>query len=76
MLTTIESYLVLDRTVSAIEARWPNLPVLSKHDSIMSSEHSLYIGNNNGTIDQVHDLILQTLEDIVGLRPTIKVTRY
>lgn len=76
VMTTLESYLVLDKVIPAIENRWPDLPLLTKHDAIMPFEQSLYVGSSNGTTAQIKDLIEDTIEEISGLRPTIKVKKY
>ncbi len=73
LLTTTESHLVLDRVIPVIQERFPGLEVLTKHDSILPFEPKLYTSGQY-RVESVRDIFLDTMEDITGLRPTVKIS--
>jgi hypothetical protein len=73
LLTTIESHLVLDRVIPAIQERFQGLQVLTKHDAILPFEPKLYVPGQF-QIESVRDLFQDTIEEYTGLRPTVKIS--
>lgn len=73
LLTKIESRLVLDHVVPAIREKYPDFHFITKHDAIFSPEPKVYTtGNYN--LEEVRDIFESTIEDIAGLRPTVKIS--
>ena len=72
LLTTIESHLVLDKVIPAIQERFPGVHILTKHDAILPFEPKLYLNSGNFT-ESVRDIFQDTIETCTALRPTVKV---
>jgi hypothetical protein len=68
LLQRIESYVILQRVTPEIIKRYPGLPFLTKHDSLLPS--GLMVTNQ---VDEICKLMIDTITEVTGLTPTIKV---
>lgn len=73
LLQRIESYVMLERVAERISKEFPDIPFLTKHDSIMPVK--LY-AVANGEIEKVRAIMVDTIKEVIGIIPPGKMKRY
>lgn len=68
LLQKMESHTMLNHVASRIVNKFPCIPFLTKHDSIL-----LPANLSEDTFEQIQMLLENTVEDIIGYRPALKV---
>jgi hypothetical protein len=76
LLQRIESHIMLDLVVPRIKNEFPELDLLTKHDSIQPFKHRLYSPDGGSTTFKIGKIMLDVIEDATGLRPSGKAKRY
>jgi len=74
LLTRIESRVMLDRVVPAINSKYPDLHLLTKHDSVEPFKQLVPDGVRNSF--EIGKMMFDTIEKVTGLRPSGKAKRY
>lgn len=70
LLQRIESYTMLDCVAQKILTELPELKFITKHDSIMPA--GLMVAGKSGEVEK---LLLEVVEEVVGLRPQLKLKK-
>ena len=68
LLQRIESDVMLNHVVPAIRKALPDVKFITKHDSLLPA--SLLV---SGDADQVANIMTETIEEVTGLRPKLKI---
>jgi len=68
LLQRIESDVMLNHVVPAIRKLLPDVKFITKHDSLLPA--SLLV---SGDADQVANIMTDTIEEVTGLRPKLKI---
>lgn len=68
LLQKIESHTMLNHVASRIVDEFPGIPFLTKHDSIL-----VPVNLAEDTFEQIQMLIENTVENVIGYRPKLKV---
>jgi hypothetical protein len=72
LLQSIESYTILERVCPNIAKQMPELPILTKHDSILPFNIVVF-GNN---VQKAKEIMVNTVEEVTGLTPQGRMKRY
>jgi len=67
LLQKIESHTFLDCVTPKVILKYPELPFITKHDSLLPVEIKL-----NGQKDEFQKLVSETIENVIGIRPTLR----
>lgn len=73
LLQRIESYVILNRVAPQISDRFPELPFITKHDSLLPVQKSggfIVPGKN---IESVKEIIVSAINQTTGLTPLVRV---
>ncbi len=73
LLTSIESHLVVDLVVPAIREKYPDFVLITKHDAIYAMDPKFFTAGDY-KLEDVRDIFERTIENITGLRPTVKIS--
>lgn len=76
LLQRVEAYVMLDRVVPEVHERFPNLKILTKHDSIQPFLQRIFVQEEAGVVFVVGKLICDTIEQVTGLRPSGKMKKH
>ncbi len=76
LLTRIESYVMLDRVATRIHKKYPEMPILTKHDSVQPSKCALYYTEGKSTTYDIGVIMSNTIKSETGLRPKIVMRRF
>lgn len=68
LLQNIESYTILERVAQKILSDLPELPFITRHDSLLPSGIMVY-----QNVDKVKKIMLQTIEEVTGLVPETRI---
>jgi DNA-binding PadR family transcriptional regulator len=73
LLQRIESDVMLNRVAREIGRQLPNMPMLTKHDSILPFKLVVY---GHGEIDQARQIMVEIITEVTGCRPQGRMKRY
>ena len=73
LLQKFESYTMLKKVAPAIASKYPDLPFITKHDSLLPAEHLHGLLIQESRVEEVKDLIQDVIENTTGLRPIIRI---
>lgn len=68
LLQNIESNIILERVAKNIKNDLPELPFITRHDSILPS--GIFVTSDG---DKVKNIILSTINEVTGLMPDVKI---
>jgi hypothetical protein len=67
LLQIIESYTILDCVCQQVISTYPDLPFITKHDSLLPVEKK-----SNGNRYGFETLVSGTIEQVLGIKPTLR----
>lgn len=73
LLQKFESYTMLKKVAPAIAAKFPDLPFITKHDSLLPAHNLTGIILPRSKVEEVKTLIQDEIEKTTGLRPIIRI---
>jgi len=73
LLQKIESYTMLKKVAPAITAKFPELPFITKHDSLLPAHKLTGIILPGDKVEEVKLLIQEMIEKTTGLRPIVRI---
>lgn len=73
LLQKFESYTMLKKVAPAIASKYPDLPFITKHDSLLPAEHLNGLLIQENRVEEVKDLIQDVIENTTGLRPIVRI---
>jgi len=73
LLQKIESYTMLRRVAPAIKSNFPELPFLTKHDSLLPAHNRTGVILPGSCVDKVKAIIEDEIEHTTGLRPVVRI---
>jgi len=73
LLQKIESYTMLRRVAPAIKSKFPELPILTKHDSLLPAHNMTGLILPGSCVDEVRKIIQDEIERTTGLRPLVRI---
>lgn len=73
LLQKIESYTMLKKVAPAITAKFPELPFITKHDSLLPAHKLTGIIMPGDKVEEVKILIQEIIEKTTGLRPIVRI---
>lgn len=73
LLQRIESNIILKRVAPRITATFPDLPFITKHDSILPVHRSGGFIVPGHTVEAVKGIIENTIQETAGLKPLVRV---
>jgi hypothetical protein len=73
LLQRIESYTMIEMVAKAITEQLPDIPFLTKHDSIMPFKTSIMAGNN---LEDIRKIMVDTIYKVTGVMPQGRIRRY
>ncbi|MEX0681662.1 MAG: hypothetical protein WD097_09800 [Balneolales bacterium] len=74
LLQRIEAYTMLECVVKRIEQEIPDMPILTRHDSILPFYHKFSITENHLTKTQ--EIMVNTIHQVIGVRPQGRMRKY
>ncbi|MCK4346959.1 MAG: hypothetical protein KAX05_16875 [Bacteroidales bacterium] len=73
-LQRIESYTMLERVTKNIELELPELPLLTKHDSVLPfGSFTIMVGKD---MDKVKTIMVNTIKEVIGFAPQGRMKKY
>ncbi len=73
LLQKFESYTMLKKVAPAIAVKFPDLPLLTKHDSLLPAPQMTGLILPRDRVEDVKNLIEDEIEKTTGLRPLVRV---
>ena len=67
---------LLKSVVPKIEHEFPDLRALTKHDSFQPFKTKIYFGEGGTNSFEIGKIMLDTIEEVTGFRPSGKAKRY
>ena len=73
LLQTIESNVILRKVAQAIKVKFPELPFITKHDSLLPAPKVTGLIVPGSSVEAVRRLIEDEIENATGLRPFVRI---